>query len=78
MQLARGAFWQIGAGLIVGVPLVIITGGVMASKLYGVGAFNPLIIAGAILALAICAFIAGLVPAHRAASIEPVKARRIE
>jgi ABC-type lipoprotein release transport system permease subunit len=31
-----------------------------------------------VLALAFCAFIAGLVPAQRAASIEPVKALRIE
>ncbi len=77
-MVLRGAFWQIGIGLIIGVPLVIVTGRLMASKLYGVGAFNPLILGGAILALALCAFIAGLVPARRAASIEPVQALRIE
>jgi len=74
----RGAFWQVGLGLIIGVPLAIITGRLMASKLYGVGAFNPVILGGAIAALGLCAFIAGLVPARRAASIEPVQALRIE
>ena len=77
-MVLRGAFGQIGLGLVIGVPLVILAGRLMASKLYGVGAFNPLILGGAILALAFCALIAGLVPAQRAASIEPVKALRIE
>jgi ABC-type antimicrobial peptide transport system permease subunit len=77
-MVLRGAFGQIAFGLIIGVPLVVIAGRLMASKLYGVGAFNPLVLAAAILALGCCAFIAGLVPARRAASIEPVKALRIE
>ena len=77
-MVLRGAFGQVGFGLIVGVPLVIIAGRLMASKLYGVGAFNPLVLGGAIVALGLCAFVAGLVPARRAASIEPVKALRVE
>jgi len=77
-MVLRGAFWQIGLGLIIGVPLAIITGRLMASKLYGVGAFNPVILGGGIAALGVCAFIAGLVPARRAASIEPVEALRIQ
>ena len=77
-MVLRGAFGQVGIGLIVGVPLVIVAGRLMSSKLYGVGTFNPLTTAAAILALAFCAFIAGLVPARRAASIEPVRALRIE
>ncbi len=77
-MVLRGAFWQLGLGLIIGVPLAIVAGRLMASKLYGVGAFNPVVLAGAIAALGLCAFIAGLVPARRAASIEPVRALRIE
>ncbi len=77
-MVLRGAFWQIGLGLVIGVPLAIITGRLMASKLYGVGVFNPVILGGSVVALAFCAFIAGLVPARRAASIEPVQALRIE
>ena len=77
-MVLRGAFWQIGAGLVIGVPLVILAGRLMANKLYGVASFNPLITGVAVLALAFCAFLAGLVPARRAASIEPVRALRIE
>jgi predicted permease len=77
-MVLRGAFWQVGAGLVIGIPLVILAGRLMVSKLYGVGAFNPVILGGAVLVLVFCAFIAGLVPAQRAASIEPVKALRIQ
>ena len=77
-MVLRGAFWQIGIGLIIGVPLAIIVGHLMASKLYGVTGFNPWILAGAVAALALCALIAGAVPARRAASIEPVRALRVE
>jgi len=74
----RGAFLQIGLGLVIGVPLAIATSRILASKLFRVGSFDPLVLAGAILALAVCAFVAGWVPARRAASIEPVEALRTE
>ncbi len=77
-MVLRGAFTQIGIGLIIGVPLAIVAGRLMATKLYGVTGFNLFILAGAVGALALCAFIAGVVPARRAASIEPVRALRVE
>ncbi|HEY1732349.1 MAG TPA: ABC transporter permease [Terriglobales bacterium] len=77
-MVLRGAFSQVGIGLIIGVPLAIIAGHLMAAKLYSVSGFSPLILGGAVAALAVCAFIAGVVPARRAASIEPVQALRVE
>ena len=77
-MVLRGAFLQIGLGLVIGVPLAIATSRILASKLFRVGSFDPLVLAGAILALAVCAFVAGWVPARRAASIEPVEALRTE
>ena len=77
-MVLRGAFQQIGLGLLIGVPLVVATGRILSSKLFRVQSFDPLILAGAIFALAVCAFIAGFVPARRAATIEPVDALRME
>ncbi len=77
-MVLRGAFSQIGIGLIIGVPLAILAGHLMAHKLYGVSGWSPAALGFAVGALALCALIAGAVPARRAASIEPVKALRVE
>jgi len=77
-MVLRGASWQIGLGLLIGIPLALAAGKLLASKLYGIAAFDPAVLTGAIVVLAVCAFVAGLVPARRAASIEPVNALRTE
>jgi predicted permease len=74
----RGALVQVGLGLVVGVPLALAGGRLLASQLYGVKANNPLILAVAAAVLAACALAAALIPARRAASIEPMRALRIE
>jgi len=74
----KGAFSQIGIGLAIGIPIALLGGRLMASQLYGVGAYDPITIALAALLLGISAVIAGFVPARRAASIEPMRALRTE
>jgi predicted permease len=77
-MVLRGAIWQILIGLGLGIPVALLAGHLMASQLYGVGAYDPLALTGAVLVLAICAALAGFIPARRAASIEPMQALRIE
>lgn len=74
----RGAFSQIGLGLLIGVPLVFALGHFMASLLFGVKAYDPVILVAAIAVLGACALLATLVPARRAATIEPMQALRAE
>jgi predicted permease len=77
-MVLRSAFLLAGVGLLLGVPLAIAADRLLNSQLYGVGSFDPLTLAGAVLMLAFCAFVTGLIPARRAASIQPMEALRTE
>ncbi len=65
-------------GLAIGVPLAYAAGRLMAQHLYGVGAFDAPVAIITLLMLSIAAAVAALVPARRAASIEPMVALRME
>jgi predicted permease len=74
----RGAFLQIGAGLALGLVIALSAGRLVASQLYGVKPYDPVTIGMGIIVLSACAAVAGLIPARRAATIEPMKALRVE
>jgi ABC-type antimicrobial peptide transport system permease subunit len=74
----RGAFQRVLAGLILGVPLAIGAGRLIAAQLYGVSFWDPMALLLAAAALAGSAFIAAVVPASRAAGISPTSALRTE
>jgi predicted permease len=74
----RGAFRRVGLGLILGVPLAVGAGRLISAQLYGVSFWDPLALAIAAGSLAMCAFLASLIPARRAASISPIGALRAE
>lgn len=74
----RGAFRRAGLGLLLGIPLAVGAGRLISSQLYGVTDWDPVALAIAAASLGLCALFAALVPARRAASIEPMKALRVE
>jgi macrolide transport system ATP-binding/permease protein len=76
--IMRGAMWQILFGLALGIPAALLAGHYMASQLYQMSGSDPWALSGATLVLVICAAVAGFIPAHRAASVEPVEALRVE
>jgi ABC-type antimicrobial peptide transport system permease subunit len=77
-MVLRGALWQVLIALGLGIPSALIAGRLMAGMLYGVGSFDPLAMTGAVFVLSLSAFVAGFIPARRAASIEPMQALRSE
>jgi predicted permease len=74
----RGAFTRVVIGLLVGLPLEVGAGRLIAAQLYGVSFWDPFALAVAAGSLAVCAFFAAIIPAGRAASISPVRALRAE
>jgi len=76
--ILRGAFQRVLIGLLIGIPLAIAAGRLIASELYGVSSWDPLALALAALALALSSFVAAIIPAVRAASISPISALRTE
>jgi ABC-type antimicrobial peptide transport system permease subunit len=73
-QLARMTV----VGGIVGIALALGTGRYLASLLYGMQSTDVTVIAGAALLLVVMAGAAGLVPALRAARIDPMRALRTD
>jgi predicted permease len=74
----RGAMLQAFAGLAIGVPVAIFCARYVKSQLYEITSVNVPVMTIAIGVLALAAAIAGIIPARRAASIDPVRALRIE
>src|ERR1700734_1358137 len=77
-MILRGAFWQVGVGLLLGIPAAIGAGKLIADQLFGVKAWDPVMLGGATLLLGLAALVAAIIPAQRAASLDPVVALRSE
>jgi predicted permease len=76
--ILRSAFVQVGIGIVIGLLVAVFGGRVMASKLFGVTPHDPLVFAVTILVLVVAAFVAGIIPARRAAKTEPILALRMD
>jgi predicted permease len=77
-MVLRAAFWQVGIGVAVGIPAAIGAGWAIASQLFGVQPWNPLMLGLATLLLVVTALVAAAIPAHRAAAVDPMQALRSE
>jgi|KBSMisStaDraftv2_1062788.scaffolds.fasta_scaffold07667_3 macrolide transport system ATP-binding/permease protein len=71
-----GALWPILIGICLGLPAALYLGHLSTTLLYGITSTNPVSYVAATAALAVSAAIAGFIPAHRAASIDPMQALR--
>jgi len=74
----KSAFLQIVAGLVIGIPATILAGYAMTTQLFGVKPYAPDILLITTVVLAGAALVATLVPARKAATLEPIRALRTE
>jgi hypothetical protein len=77
-MILRGAFWQVGVGLALGIPLAVGAGWAMTTQLFGMKFWDPAMLSIAVVLLALAASAAALIPASRAANLDPMKALRTE
>jgi macrolide transport system ATP-binding/permease protein len=77
-MVLREAMLQTGVGLAIGVPVALLCVRFVKTQLYGVDGRDLTVMVGSILTLSAAACVAGLIPAQRAASTDPVKALRTE
>ncbi|KAA6458703.1 ABC transporter permease [Acidobacteria bacterium AB60] len=77
-MVMRGAMTQALVGLAIGVPVAVFCVRYVKSQLYEITSVNVPVMAMAVGVLMLAALVAGLIPARRAASIDPVRALRID
>jgi ABC-type antimicrobial peptide transport system permease subunit len=75
-MVLRGAFSQIGVGLALGIPAALEVGNLMTKQLFGVKPWDPIMLSTAVALLCFAALLAALIPASRAAGVEPMRALR--
>jgi predicted permease len=76
--IVRQGMAPVVSGLVIGIIATFGLGRLMAAQLYQVSAHNPLLLLAAATLLAITALLACLLPARRAAHVNPVQALRAE
>lgn len=77
-MIVRESLYLVAAGLIVGLPLAWFTSKLMASMLFKLSTHDPISFAAAAIGTLIVTIAAALIPARRAASVEPMQALRSE
>ncbi len=77
-MVMRGAMMQTLLGLTIGIPVALVCVRFVKAQLYEISNADASVMAFAILTLTAAACLAGLIPAQRAASIDPMRALRVE
>jgi ABC-type antimicrobial peptide transport system permease subunit len=78
LLVMRNAGVLVGAGLIAGLACAWMVTRVLQSFLFGVSEHDPMTVISVSVLMIVCGLVAALVPAKRAASIEPMQALRTE
>lgn len=77
-MVLRESLLLLVGGLLVGLPLTVITARLLRSQLYQMSPFDPLVFAAATIGIAVVTIVSAWLPSRRAAAIDPMVALRYE
>ena len=77
-MVMKGTLLQAAIGLAIGLPAAFLCVRYVKAQLYEIAGLGPMVTGTAIVALGLAALLAAVIPARRAASIEPARALRTE
>jgi len=77
-MVLRDVVWLGGISLAVTLPVAVLLSRLIRNQLFGVSPADPVVLSAGTLLVALVALLAALVPARKAASIEPMQALRME
>jgi macrolide transport system ATP-binding/permease protein len=77
-MVMRGALIQAAIGLAIGIPTSLLCVRFVKSQLYEINGVDPSVLGLAMAVLLACACVAGIIPARRAAKVDPMVALRYE
>lgn len=75
-MILKEAFFLLGLGVVVGLPVTLVSGRWLREQLYDITPYDPVSLAIAVGVLSVVALSAGFLPARRAALVEPMAALR--
>jgi ABC-type antimicrobial peptide transport system permease subunit len=67
-----------GIGIVVAIPCSVLLGRLLRSQLFGVSAADPFTLGAVVLLIGFVGLVAALIPARRAAAVDPATALRTE
>jgi ABC-type antimicrobial peptide transport system permease subunit len=77
-MILQGSLLLTAAGVVIGVPAAMLVGHALTSSLYGVQPLDAVSYLLAVVGVALVALAASVVPAARAAGVDPMRALRME
>jgi predicted permease len=77
-MVLQDVLWICGVSVVVTLPLALMLGRLLQQQLYGIGAGDPVTLFAGTLLVSGVALLSAMIPARRAASVEPMEALRTE
>jgi predicted permease len=74
--ILRSALVQLAIGVAIGLPAAFAAGRLLQSQLFGMSGHDPVVVGGGVLVLTLATLVAALIPARRAAAMDPMTALR--